>query len=604
MTDATAISNLPPLWQRALAWMIPVLLTLGIVALANSGAGTERLTAVRLSAPDAVENRHLRYAENVLERSQGDPIDVYGTFALSEQPPADLLLSVQRLGGAFELSLNGHPLLAPHVPGGRVDYSLVALPQAYLRVGENRLRWRLDAGPAMIILPTVERRGELAIVQQHQQSMFLPAAAAATLAVGLLLSGIWLTRRHALEFLLFALGVFAWNAFLMVSQGPWRLPSPTATHLVAHLLLQAFVLFLALFARRFCGKPFQRVDALLLVLAALGAVGLLLAYALADIRTLYGWVSQLHRLLLIGFGLAILSALVQAARGSTEITRDLMTGTAFTGVLLGIHDAISFLAPAGQSTSLIGYGLPVALASMGAVIVLRYAGALREAEQLNRELDARVQAKAQALETLYVEHAALQQKRTLDAERERILRDMHDGVGGQLVALMAASQRRDLSSTELQASASAALRDLRWMIDSLDVEVSDLAVALASFASRVRPMLEQAGLQLQLDTGSLPDGIALPPERLLQLFRFFDEALQNVMKHAQAGTVVLAAAVIDGCVALSLRDDGRGFDPDRQHGGRGIQHLRRRAAALDADLKIASGPGGTELRLYMPLADR
>ena len=589
----------PPIWLRLLAWLGPLALTLAVVALAARRDLPTPLATIALDAPAQSAGRDTRVAPTVFERAGGGPLALYGRFHLDSLPAGDLLLHARRYNGAFALTLNGHALMAPYLPWRRARDSLVVLPRPYLREGDNLLVWALEAGPAMVYLPSVVERGDLRVVQQDEGSMFLAVAASASLTLGLLLSGIWLTRRHALEFLLFALGMFAWNGYLVATQGPLQL-SPTASHVAAHWLLQAFVLFIALFARRFAGRPWSAPDGWLVALALAAAGGLLLAYLMADVRTLYGSVAQAHRAILLGYGLVILLTLVPAARREAEVTRDLMAGTALSGLLLGIHDALSFLSAAPRS--LIGYGLPVALAAMGVVIVLRYARALRETEQLNRELDARVQEKAQALESLYAQHAELQRQQALDAERERILRDMHDGVGGHLVALLAASQRSDLAPAELRAGAAAALRDLRWMIDSLDLEIGDLAVALASFATRARPMLETAGVHLDLEIEALPDGVRMSPERLLQLFRLCDEALQNVLKHAGATCVTLRAGLQEAQrLQLRLSDNGRGFDVARERTGRGLEHMRQRAARLGGRLALHSDTRGTVVEIDLPV---
>jgi signal transduction histidine kinase len=594
-----------------LAWLMPVLLTAIAVMLAWPASEPAEVAEVALQMDGVVAGPNVLCSSDWFERDRGAPMLLIARFDLAVLPAEEayepLVLKVRLLTGAFTLSLNGQAVVAPKLSAWqRARDSQILLPQSALRAGTNELQWQWQQGQATLanlkLFPASALTG---FIQQQSSPRFAIANAAASVTLILMLAGIWLTRRHAQEFLLFALGVLFWAAYSLLVGAGILVISLKFSQILAHLFLQGFVLCIALFARRFAAKAWVGFDRLLCLLAGIAAAGLLVSYQIFGIQTIYSAVSGAHRLLLLAFGVVILWELARYARAQSDVTRALLAGTALSGLVLGVHDALSFAQLIDTPIALIGVGLPVALTSMGVMIVLRYGRALHEAKLLNQQLDTRVQAKAAALETLYLEHAELERKRTLDGERERILRDMHDGVGGRLVALIAASEREDFSATQLRTNATAALRDLRWMIDSLDSEIaSELAVALGNFFARVLPMFEQAEVAFKLVSDDLPDGVSMAPARLLQLFRFCDEALQNALKHSHARLVVLRAALLQQqTLALSISDNGCGFDHRLAADGRGLRHLRQRAAALNAEFELHSDSNGSSLRLLIPLLE-
>jgi signal transduction histidine kinase len=95
------------------------------------------------------------------------------------------------------------------------------------------------------------------------------------------------------------------------------------------------------------------------------------------------------------------------------------------------------------------------------------------------------------------------------------------------------------------------------------------------------------------------------PDDVVQVVFIVWEAASNAVRHAGATILAVSCRQIDRHVVVTVRDDGRGFDPRVQtHGtGRGLGNMARRARAIGADLNIDSGPGrGTEVRLALPIA--
>ncbi|HLV59780.1 MAG TPA: sensor histidine kinase [Fredinandcohnia sp.] len=190
-------------------------------------------------------------------------------------------------------------------------------------------------------------------------------------------------------------------------------------------------------------------------------------------------------------------------------------------------------------------------------------------------------------------------------ERARLSREMHDGLGGDLAALVYQAQLLESlcpegpaaeESRRLAQSATDALDELRRSLRLLRAEF-DLAAAVREHCERFR---ERTGLELELrvdgETGHLSS------EAQLSVFRVLQEALTNVARHARARRVEVELSLSTGGASLRVRDDGVGFAPrsDRP-GSYGLRSFRERAERLGAHLALESAPGrGTEIRFSLP----
>jgi len=199
-----------------------------------------------------------------------------------------------------------------------------------------------------------------------------------------------------------------------------------------------------------------------------------------------------------------------------------------------------------------------------------------------------------------------------EAERERIAREVHDVLGGDLVALKIelsllagklesnpAQARRKLAAIEALvddaiATASRVTRELRPGI------LKDFGLA-AAIECQAEDFSQRSGLPCHILAAD-PD-IELPEEAGVALFRIFQEALTNILKHAQASAVEVRLGRENGCVLLEVRDDGRGLSPEDLGKPRcfGLRGIRERLAGLGGSLSVATAiPRGTVLSLRVP----
>lgn len=229
--------------------------------------------------------------------------------------------------------------------------------------------------------------------------------------------------------------------------------------------------------------------------------------------------------------------------------------------------------------------------------------AMLESIQLRQRADAL--AKSLRLEQGRTQEAIRQQD--ILSERQRVTRDLHDGLGSILVSTLVALERGALPADAVPAVLRECVDDLRIVIDSLELADPDLVVLLGSLRHRLGPRLESAGLALRWEVEDLPRLAWLGPSHTLQVMRIVQEALTNVLKHARAHSVRLATSESrsDSGVELAtivIEDDGQGFDTERPaSSGRGLKNLRSRAQQLDGALEIHSSPRGTRVSLSLPV---
>ena len=234
------------------------------------------------------------------------------------------------------------------------------------------------------------------------------------------------------------------------------------------------------------------------------------------------------------------------------------------------------------------------------------------AERLNVELEDRVEARRRELAASYSRMAELERDGAIAAERARLMRDMHDGTGGALVSAISMAEAGGPAPAIAEVLRDA-LADLRLSIDSLDPAEPDLVSLLGAARARLEPRFEGRGVRIAWDVREVPRPAGFGPESALQVLRIFQEAVVNAMRHAGGRTVTVRTGVERDAagrawVALDVADDGRGFAPDASAphagGGRGLGNMRRRAAALGGELAVASGAGGTCVRLRLPVDAR
>ncbi|NDU76658.1 sensor histidine kinase [Actinomadura sp. DSM 109109] len=197
--------------------------------------------------------------------------------------------------------------------------------------------------------------------------------------------------------------------------------------------------------------------------------------------------------------------------------------------------------------------------------------------------------------------AELSRQAGVAAERERLAREIHDTLAQNLASVINFVQAAAAELDDEPALARGHLERAEQMA------VDGLAEARGFVAGHSPPSLRDGSLAEAIgrSAGELAaDGVAvhrtvdggervLPTPVEVVLLRSAQEALSNVRKHARARTVEVRLSYGDGEVALTVADDGQGFDPSARHGGFGLPGLRARVAEIGGEVAVRTGPGTT-----------
>ena len=275
-------------------------------------------------------------------------------------------------------------------------------------------------------------------------------------------------------------------------------------------------------------------------------------------------------------------------------------------LVLGLHDWLLVTQWLPRDAGLlVHYSAPTAAAVIGALLLERFAGVLRQAELLNFELEQRVAEKHQELENNYQRLREMEHQQLLTEERERFMKEIHDGVGGHLISMLSMVRSGKQDKEKIVTSIEATLDDLRIMIDSLAPQEHDIPALLGAMRSRLEPQLLDSDLQLHWQVNELPTIPHFGPHKVLQVMRIVQEAVTNVIRHANALHIVVKAfyhtdAEEKNCVIIEISDDGVGIASHLKP-GHGLKNMRYRASDIGAKLDIISAEPGTRVILILPL---
>lgn len=271
----------------------------------------------------------------------------------------------------------------------------------------------------------------------------------------------------------------------------------------------------------------------------------------------------------------------------------------YGAVLLGLRDETHF--------AILPHATFLIVIVMGWVIVERYARALRDHHELAQTLEQRVREREASLHESLAALRASENEQAVLSERQRIMRDIHDGVGAQLVGLISLVGHGS-DRAPLREHAQAALDELRIAVDALQTAGDDLATVLGTTRYRLQQRFDAAGIAFDWQVDAVPGTGALTPSAVMHAQRILHEALTNVLKHAQAKrvTVALHHSTETGSIEVLVEDDGGGLPQSAPRGqGHGLRNMHSRAEAIGGQLTIGqSTQGGTCVRLMLPIVRR
>ena len=194
-------------------------------------------------------------------------------------------------------------------------------------------------------------------------------------------------------------------------------------------------------------------------------------------------------------------------------------------------------------------------------------------------------------------------RQTLSQERQRLMQDIHDGLGSSLTSALRVVEHGHIDETEVAQVLKGCIDDLKLAIDSMEPVEADLLLLLATLRFRLGPRLESTGIALRWEVQDIPALDWLDPKNSLHILRILQEAFTNIIKHTNATEIRVATGADADGIMVTITDNGQGFAVERalKSGGKGLPNQMRRAQSIGAEVKWDSDDSGTRLTLRLPI---
>lgn len=196
-----------------------------------------------------------------------------------------------------------------------------------------------------------------------------------------------------------------------------------------------------------------------------------------------------------------------------------------------------------------------------------------------------------------------------EAERLRIAKDLHDGLGALLstVKLHFASVQKEienLSKLNVYQKANDLLDNACTEVRRIAHNMMPDALSKLGLLQALEDLLEGLrlkGIKVSLETINLEEN-QMSDETQLMIYRIIQELINNITRHADANSIIVQLSIHEGELFISVEDDGRGFDIDKASDGIGIKNIKSRVAYLGGTMEIESEKGiGTTTNITIPL---
>ncbi len=235
------------------------------------------------------------------------------------------------------------------------------------------------------------------------------------------------------------------------------------------------------------------------------------------------------------------------------------------------------------------------------IVLRRYTKAVSEVERANIVLAERLAEREAELLASHQQRREIERRDLLHQERQRLMQDMHDGLGSSLITALRVVEHGKIDETAIADLLKSCIDDVKLTIDSMEPVETDLLLLLGTLRFRLQPRLETTDIRLRWEVTEAPPLAWLDQRHSLHILRILQETFTNVVKHAGASEIRVATRATDDAVMIDVIDNGRGFDPALAHQGRGLHNQTHRAAAIGGRVEMRSGRTGTHFTLVLPI---
>jgi signal transduction histidine kinase len=204
---------------------------------------------------------------------------------------------------------------------------------------------------------------------------------------------------------------------------------------------------------------------------------------------------------------------------------------------------------------------------------------------------------------MYVIHRyRLEQSLKVERLRNKIASDLHDEVGSSLTRISIYSDLVQNGSEEnesktylkgisdLSREVVTTMSDIVWSIDNRYDTLEALTLRMKDFAMEI---LQAKNIALEFQIQGIDGKKILDPVLKQNLYLIFKEAVNNIVKHAQASRVQVVLSAARGEFAMTIKDDGKGVSINGSPKGNGLRNMRRRAEAIEGQFSLENHQGTT-----------
>lgn len=575
-----------------------------------------RTELAKLGSPSLAEAARAKYAPVELpftECCEPTSLAVRMHFTLDKVPEKGLgVLSTLQVDN-YILRANGSTIVAEGrlVPGQQSFHGqktfVTRIPSGLLRAGENEITYITlrDGFPYTDIMPPLIAEHDALSAYAARRLWILgdyPLLAGMVLGLLGLFGALMVTRTDDRPFAVWlSLLCGAWTAYALYG----ALLDPPFNGWGRMMVYFALVLFIPVallcFIDSWTRQPLRhlRTAALAVYAAMVGAVAWLLFQtpmpgAFDSPVVIWMWA-------LMGFAVLCLARIILHF---LTVPEDRIAECAILSVCVVaiLFDGLGqWLPELGMGEMNLMSAAPFLMLAMVAAFIARNFTLFRSQANLNALLQSKIALREAELAQAHAREQELVARQAHEAERRRIMQDIHDGLGSQLMSMMLSARLGDAEPATVAEGLQAVIDEMRLMIDSMDSVGESLDAALATFRARVQPRIIAAGYAFEWTQKAAVDLPGYGPRDVLQVFRILQEAVTNAIKHSGGKALQVAVAQeTSGAVSITISDDGKG-GASAGDAGRGLVNMQNRAKSIGAACTVVSpAGGGTHITLSLP----
>lgn len=597
--------------HRWLIWIVPCLLVAAFLAFCITASGPAdglkiESVACGPAEPSTGEPRLADFRLPVMFRPgagrEGIEIECAFSRMFAEDHPAPQAVLLESFTDSVTVSVNGRSVAASELYAMRnLRYAnvpaLVPIPQRLLLPGKNRFQLRVAAlpqRPATLGRVYAGAADDLMLFYQVRwfASAVLPTVLVGSeLALAVVFALIWSGQRResAYGWLSATLALGALHGSVLIPDFGFDMSDRSLWSMTA--------IWEATTALMFCRSLARGNDNRRFLLFAIPPV-LLTAFYLVMPVTAFPFVVWGSMAIV---GVYLFLALAPLARGALNGNPEaaiLLLGFIIMFAFV-MRDFVAIVSSTPGHVFLARQMYGAFIMAVVTLMTFRFVRIVRQLDETADSLLERVEAAETELQATYEKLSAQRETEIVQTERIRLMRDLHDGVGGELTSVLAQAEQKTPDTEAISLHARAALSDMRMIIGSLEDYGGDLELALASWRERAEPQLRAAGIQMDWAMKTIPLIPGLGPVQVLDVLRVVQEAVTNTVRHADASRIKISMRQVEDRICLEVADDGDSLRVGKA--GNGIGNMQTRAARLGGTFEIMRENHMTVARLTMPL---